>query len=178
MIRRATPADASIVKSIRLRALSTEPAAYGTTHDAAMALSDDVWAERLRPHAFPTFLSVDAAGVHGMAVGAHPVVGQEHDVAFLYAMWVEPSHRGRGAGAALVDAVCGWAAGRRARVVRLHVADGNDAAERLYRRCGFSRTGSCDVRDRDGATEWEMELEVERLSRPAAPEPARPRDRG
>jgi GNAT superfamily N-acetyltransferase len=174
MIRRATTDDVEAVKALRLRALSTEPSAYGTTHAEALTLGDDVWLARLHPLAYPTFLAYDADVAHGMAVGAHPVEGADPAVAFLYAMWVDVSHRGRGLGTTLVEAVCDWAVDRGVRVVRLHVTAGNDTAERLYQRCGFVRTGAIERRERDGATEWEMEW----LSRRAAPGPALRRGRG
>jgi predicted GNAT family acetyltransferase len=66
---------------------------------------------------------------------------QDGDVRHLVSMWVEPAARGSGAAAALVEAVCAWAAADGGRLVSLWVADGNDPARRSYERLGFTGTG-------------------------------------
>jgi GNAT superfamily N-acetyltransferase len=56
-------------------------------------------------------------------------------------MWVAPEARAAGAGAALVEAVAGWAGANGARTLRTAVTVGNDGAARLYERTGFRATG-------------------------------------
>ena len=56
-------------------------------------------------------------------------------------MYVRPRGRGRGVGEALVAAVIGWAAARRATSVHLWVTETNAPARALYQRCGFALTG-------------------------------------
>lgn len=155
MVRRATPSDAQLVKSLRLAALAGAPDAFGSTFEREAAFADDVWIERLRPDAPPTFVWDDGDGLRAMAVGV--IDGDDPLVAFLYAMWVEPSCRGSGVGAAIVDAVCEWAAGEGSAVVRLHVSPSNHTAERLYARCGFAFTGRHEAGARDGHVGLEME---------------------
>ena len=74
-----------------------------------------------------------------MAVGAphrdHP--GE----AGLFAMWVAPDARHAGIGRALVEHVVDWARSRDFPVLRLLVTETNDAAMRLYERCGFIGRG-------------------------------------
>ncbi|MBO0867055.1 MAG: GNAT family N-acetyltransferase [Micromonosporaceae bacterium] len=60
----------------------------------------------------------------------------------LMSMWVAPRARGRGVGELLIAAVADWAALAGARTMLLAVAEGNTAAERLYRRAGFLPTGA------------------------------------
>ena len=60
-----------------------------------------------------------------------------HDVA------VEPAHRGRGHGTALMAALLEWGAERGATTVWLHVEVGNEAALALYDRLGFRIHHSC-----------------------------------
>jgi GNAT superfamily N-acetyltransferase len=62
------------------------------------------------------------------------------EVAYLEAMWVDPSARGRGVGRALVAAVIAWARARSARRIELQVTEGNTNAEYLYGRAGFAPT--------------------------------------
>lgn len=87
----------------------------------------DRWRELLA--AGPWFVA-HPLGLVGGAVAAP-------DRAELHSMWVSPSARGQGVGAALVDAVADWAAGQGAVVLEARVFDDNAAAIALYERCGF-----------------------------------------
>ena len=70
MIRRATPADLGVVRALRLEALRLAPTAYGSTLEREEAFDDTVWAGRLQPDAYPTFVWEDDTGGHGSVVGA------------------------------------------------------------------------------------------------------------
>jgi ribosomal protein S18 acetylase RimI-like enzyme len=58
----------------------------------------------------------------------------------LHDLWVEDAERGRGTGAALVDAMCAELTAKGAPRVVLHAAAGNAAAQALFARLGFRRT--------------------------------------
>ena len=79
-------------------------------------------------------------------------------------MWVDPAHRSRGVADELDRR--GGEDGRAdgVRTLRLHVADGNLRAERVYRAHGFTNTG-CAAHAMPGhtaiETDVEMELELE-----------------
>src|SRR5438309_622126 len=76
-------------------------------------------------------------------------------VAAMTAMWVDPRSRRRGVGEVLVKSLLDWARSAGFAEMFLWVTDGNDAAERLYARNGFKRTGAAqDVRP--GHLEFEM----------------------
>jgi GNAT superfamily N-acetyltransferase len=94
---------------------------------------------------------VDGAVVGTVAAGDSDV----GDAAALIAMWVDPRHRRRGIGDALVKTVIDWARERKYREVFLWVTDVNAEAERLYARNGFARTGA-DQEVRPGELEHEM----------------------
>jgi ribosomal protein S18 acetylase RimI-like enzyme len=97
------------------------------------------------------------------ASGIVAVVRDDTDqrLAHLVGMWVDPRIRGTGAADDLVDRVIRWATDNDVPTLRLHVTEGNGRAERLYLRHGFGRTGSTFNRERDGATEVEMERAME-----------------
>jgi RimJ/RimL family protein N-acetyltransferase len=91
-------------------------------------------------------------------------------------MWVRPSHRGLGIAARLVDAVRDWAVDAGARELELWVADGNEAAARLYVRAGFVPTGIRQPLPSNpaiGEENWILALAgtgpLDRAGRPAPP---------
>jgi ribosomal-protein-alanine N-acetyltransferase len=78
----------------------------------------------------------DAAGVAGYSVVW--MSGEECELANLA---VEPSRRGEGIGAFLLDAAMVQAAAEKAMVMFLEVRAGNEAAKALYARRGFHEVG-------------------------------------
>jgi GNAT superfamily N-acetyltransferase len=157
-VRRARPGDEPTVRSLRLQALSDAPDAFGSTYEREMARTPADWERWLSPMA--TFIATESGEPKGLVVGAR----DSHDpsVAYLLAMWIQPSLRGHGAADTLVAAVDAWAAVEGAAIVRLKFVRGNGSAERCYARNGFRPTGRETVRERDGAVEVEMERPVGR----------------
>ncbi len=142
-IRTLHPDDWPIYRDLRLRALADAPQAFCSTHAEESQRTDDIWAARLAAPAFGDYQQgwPIAAEVDGMPVGL-AWVKLEGDHASVYQVWVAPEARGRGVGAALLDAAIGWARARKASEVRLDVTSGDGAAARLYRRLGFVDTGT------------------------------------
>jgi len=73
----------------------------------------------------------------------------------ILTLGVLPQHRKRGVGKAIVAAICAWAAERKMQAVFLEVRQGNEAAQRLYRKRGFAliSTRKGYYRNADGSTE-------------------------
>ena len=155
-VRRLEPSDHELLRTIRLRSLSLEPTAFGSTFERETAFSDDDWRRRLHPAGGPTFVACDESGE---AVGTAVGITDENDrqIALLVGMWVDPQARGTGAADLLIAEVVRWAAAERHVAIRLLVTDGNTRAERVYKRNGFERTGQSETRERDGVTEIEMQ---------------------
>jgi GNAT superfamily N-acetyltransferase len=95
----------------------------------------------------------EAVGLVGTAV---------EEGAELVSLWVSPGWRGRGVGDLLVNAVLDWARARGHQSVQLWVSEGNTAAERLYARHGFVRTGHSQPVRPDEPTRREVAM-VRRL---------------
>ncbi len=138
-----------------MRALRGAPEAYGTSAAEAERLTTEEWRQRLRARV--AFVAVDGDSVVGLACG---VRGDGPSQAELISMWVDPSWRRRGIGRTLVDAVVAWAAERGSARLGLWVAVGNTAAERLYTRLGFRRTG--EVQGMGGGTSSRLEFAMRR----------------
>jgi GNAT superfamily N-acetyltransferase len=153
-VRRVGVSDWEAVRELRLRALADAPGAFGSTYEREVAFADNVWMDRAGSLTNATFV----AEVAGQRCGMVTVVRDDTDPAlgWLVGMWVAPSVRGTGVADLLVTSALRWGADEQIETVRLHVADGNGRAERLYRRHGFSRTGATVTNDRPGLVEIEM----------------------
>ena len=131
---RLTCDDWRLLRDVRLAALADAPHAYGSSLAAERDFDESRWRQRLGTGVWVVVLDEEPAGL----VGAYLPDG---DTPMLVAMWVDPGHRGRGVGDALVVEVLRWAAENRWSQMVLRVADGNDAARRLFLRHGFTSTG-------------------------------------
>lgn len=125
-------------RGIRLASLKDAPYAFGSTYEREIAADEADWRTRLGSRA--QFVA-ELAGEDGVAGTAGGITSGDGSAA-LISMWVRPASRGKGAGDALVEAVLEWARAEGHPAVRLWVTNGNEAAERLYARHGFARTGA------------------------------------
>jgi ribosomal protein S18 acetylase RimI-like enzyme len=158
-IRTLHPADWPLYRDLRLRALLDAPYAFGSTFAEESRRTDDAWAARLAAPAlgahqqgWPVVAELD-----GTPVGLS-WVKMEGETASLYQVWVAPEARGRGVGAALLDAAIAWARARRAHALHLGVTAGDGAAARLYRRAGFVDVGAPEPRPGTSLFEQAMVL--------------------
>ncbi len=149
------PGDEDALRAVRLAALATDPAAFGSTLAREEGFGPADWARRVGPPA-TTFVVGDPPVAMAWAVpdAADP------DLVHLFGMWVAPAARGAGSADALVGAVVAEAGATGATQVELTVVEGNERAERLYARHGFRRTGAVERRDRDGLVEATMVLDL------------------
>jgi GNAT superfamily N-acetyltransferase len=160
-VRAARTDEWSRLRDIRLRALRDAPEAFGQTHEEVANASEGDWRAWIEgwgaSHAHVAFIAEEGERWIGMAVG--DVHDPRADHAHLFAMWVDPSMRHRGVGAALVEAVVAWTRELGLSGIHLTVAQQNPAAGRLYERFGFVRNGaSRPIRDGSPLRCDEMEL--------------------
>ena len=139
-------------REVRLAALLDAPYAFGSTYEREVGADEDNWRTRLGGRA--QFV----AELDGKVVGtAGCIASDDTTSAALISMWVSPGARGKGAGEALVNAVLDWARNEGFVAVFLWVTVGNAPAEKLYARCGFTRTGATQpVRPAESRMELEM----------------------
>ena len=129
-------------REIRLRALMSDPLAFGSTYAREVALAPEKWRERIRPSTNPpksaTWVALERTEKF---VGTIAVVDIEQAL-HVFAMWVEPRFRRKGVGGTLLDAALAWVDDvLQGRPVTLEVNPRQVDAVRLYESRGFRGTG-------------------------------------
>lgn len=143
-VRRIHRGDGLKLKAIRLRALLTEPEAFGSSYQSEATRADEEWEMRaVRGAESDTqFLAVaESDGEFVGMVGAYEP-DDRSGTRELYGMWVAPDFRSTGIGSQLVDAVKEWGTQAGAERIDLWVVVDNRQARRLYLKAGFVDTGS------------------------------------
>jgi RimJ/RimL family protein N-acetyltransferase len=131
-----TPDDWAEFRDARLAALADAPEAFGGILADEVRMDEAAWRKRLSARA--QFLARE----DGRTVGMAGVFRDgKNEACELVSMWIAPSHRRRGVGQRIVERVIAHARELGCEEMRLLVAEDNPAAERLYARCGFTRTG-------------------------------------
>ncbi len=144
-IRRARSEEWEAIRALRLRALVTDPDAFGEVLADVEQRPESAWTSWIGDPSRAIFVAVDpdAAGGSGallaMAVGAP--MRDNPEVAGLFGMWVAPEIRGRGVGGSLVEAVLDWARSGGFDTIMVGVETTNASAVRLYESQGFEETG-------------------------------------
>jgi GNAT superfamily N-acetyltransferase len=156
-IRRVRTDEWRELRELRLEALKSAPDAFWTRYDEALERPDEAWREWT---AMPCHVAVEADRLVGMVAG----FSDEDDTttAHLIAMYVTPAARGRGVGAALVEAQLAWARDEGYERTTLMVNLANGAAVALYERLGFRHTGMRAPLREGPHVLAEMSIELER----------------
>ncbi len=136
-IRRLTSDDWVAYREIRLAALADAPSAFGSNLARELAYPDDIWRSRLDGSQSTVFAAEWEGRLVGLVGGLSTA---SEGTALLVSMWVAPEARRQGVGDALVQRVISWAEEAGYTRLELAVTVGNEAAERVYTRCGFVRT--------------------------------------
>jgi GNAT superfamily N-acetyltransferase len=140
VVRRIGPDDWPLLRDLRLEALADTPIAYLETLAAAQALADDDWQARARRGAEGGDSCQVLALTAGKAVGT-TVALLADGRAWLAAVYLTRSWRGRDLLARLVSPCEAWAARAGADELRLEVHETNVRARWAYARLGFAETG-------------------------------------
>jgi ribosomal protein S18 acetylase RimI-like enzyme len=151
LVRRMTAQDWEKSLELRLRALADAPDSFRQTLEEERLRTEE-WAEMARRTAEHPDMQSWLAEVDGAEVGiTFSRVREDGRTLGISAMWVAPEARGLGVGRALLDASEDWGRQRGLTAVSLSVAEGNWAAEELYRSSGYEPTGASEPL-RDGSS--------------------------
>jgi GNAT superfamily N-acetyltransferase len=141
-VRRLREEEWLSFRELRLRALKTDPSAFGSTFAKEAAYPDRKWQDWCRKGALgedeTTFVATDRSGrLVGMA-GTFTDGGVPH----VWGMWVRPECRRKSVARELMASIVGWYEGRRTpNPLLLDVNPSLEAAVRLYSSLGFEFNG-------------------------------------
>ncbi len=158
MVRVVTlgPEDWERLRQIRLRSLSQDPDAFGSTLQREAGFDRQTWESRLRTGQW--FLALCGQEPCGVVAG---ITLDAPDERHLVSLWVAPEQRGEAIGAQLAQPVIDWARRDGARRLLLWVMEDNLKAIRLYERLAFRPTGRSQALPRDHRRrETEMALDL------------------
>ena len=143
IIRRVAPADSALLRRVRLLALATDPASFGSTYEREAAFSDDVWAERAQHNSrgddASTLIAICGDAPVGKITGARDEA--RPDVFHVFGTWVAPAARRDNVGRTLLHEIEAWAISRGGTSMQLSVTDTAAAAQQLYARAGYAADG-------------------------------------
>jgi len=159
-VRLFEPDEWAQCKAIRLRALQSDPAVFGSTYAKEKGFPDERWqASIARPDVgvFGVFHYGDLIGMTGITRVTEPETGELSDAAKLWGSWLEPSWRGKGVSKKMYAARLDWAREQPgvARVIVSH-RESNTASKQANQKHGFVQTHSEDFHWHDGVTEPEV----------------------
>jgi ribosomal protein S18 acetylase RimI-like enzyme len=137
-VRRLGLADVEDYLAIRLAALQTEPASFGSVH--ALEASRPIETHAARLASSLVFGAYHDSRIVGMVALRQNEQPKEAHKGLMWGMYVAPASRKYGVGAALVAALLAASQGVVEQVLLSVVAD-NKAAIALYERFGFIRYG-------------------------------------
>ena len=160
-VRQLTEADWRIFSEIRLKALLSDPAAFGSNYALESKFSEAEWRRRLRGDDSAVFMIFDdetPIGITGVAVDRDDPAKK---TAFLWGSWLEPEFRRRGLSNLLYKTRIDWAKNHPGieRIVVSHRAS-NAASKHANQKHGFVFTRTHEKTWTDGATEDEVCYEL------------------
>ena len=140
-----TPTDVAAYRTLMLEAYEKAPDAFTTTAAEREAEPESWWVNRMGSTvglatAFGAWLGSSLVGTVALEYSAKP---KTRHSALVLGMYVQPEHRGKGVGLALLNAAIAAASERPEVVVlTLTLTEGNAPALRLYRSAGFVSWGT------------------------------------
>jgi ribosomal protein S18 acetylase RimI-like enzyme len=143
VIRRIGISEGSVVKSVRLRSLATDPSSFASTYAREAAFAEDEWTDWAAGDASgnekTTLLALRLREPIGLVAAYRDEV--QRNLFHVVAMWVAPEARCEGIGRQLLGEIEEWIASSGGACVQLSVADQAVAALRLYDAAGYRPDG-------------------------------------
>lgn len=139
LVRMLGPADATLYRALRLRALREHPDAFTSSYAEDREQPVEAAAQRLAAH--PFWGAYQHAELYGFVGLERELRAKNRHKATVMGMYVAPEVGGQGVGRALLDALVRHARANGLESLVLTVTEGNARARRLYEAAGFRSFG-------------------------------------
>jgi ribosomal protein S18 acetylase RimI-like enzyme len=170
-VRRLRDDESEAWRDLRLRALRTDPGAFGSTAEREERCSEAEWRQRTDALATSSAAAMFVVEERGVLLGCTGLHGDGGGAMTVVSVWIAPAWRGLGLAGRLMEAAASWARGQGASHLTLLVIADNEAARRTYVRAGFRPTGVAVPLPRDpSVTELEMILPLQAMPQEARPQ--------
>jgi ribosomal protein S18 acetylase RimI-like enzyme len=159
-IRRVRQSDGAVLRRVRLQALATDPASFGSTSEREAAFPDQTWDERAANSAAgeeaTTLLAILGEEPVGLVTAIRD--GANRELFHIVSMWVAPEARRAGLARRLLHEIEGWIASCGGTRAHLSVTNEATAAMRLYESAGYEPDGAAyEVEHTPGLVETSMQ---------------------
>ncbi|MEP6640468.1 MAG: GNAT family N-acetyltransferase [Gaiellales bacterium] len=157
-IRRVRAGDDRLLREVRLRALATDPGAFGSTDTEVASRPRAFWRTWAAEHATGEDHCTLLALLDGRAVGLIRIEREpaRPGVFGIYSMWVAPEARRRGIALELLAEAERWIESVGGTEAELNVVDREAPARSLYEQAGFQLDGRTEPATPLGAVELGM----------------------
>jgi ribosomal protein S18 acetylase RimI-like enzyme len=164
-IRLLTPEFSQAYKELRLKALQTNPESFLAEHETEKRKSLDSFSWELRYAASPpvsgyygVFAGEDDEKLVGYALLDQVALDKQQHIAYLYNLYIDPDHRGKGYATALFEQLATLA--KKAAIERIFITCNrkNAGAQLLYKKLGFKQYS---IREKSVKWRGEYDDEVE-----------------
>ncbi len=133
--------DVKLFRKVRLNALRDSPASFGQKYDHEIRKPLHYWQDLVQKVTPPAqdraFLLFKKEKAVGMIFGFI----KEKQQGSVGGMWIHPNYRKQGFASKLVKKILKWARDKKLKTIKLWNVNGNQTAEKLYRKFGFQLTG-------------------------------------
>jgi RimJ/RimL family protein N-acetyltransferase len=145
MIRLLTRSDAQQYRNLRLQALMTDPEMFLSTYDTehkrpALSFEYEV-SDAIAHPGFGYYGVFDGDQLVAFCQVAPSYLAKQPHVAFLYNLYVDPNHRGKGIATNLLTEILTMLKTDGMEVVIISHVGKNSSAHQLYLQLGFIQTG-------------------------------------
>jgi ribosomal protein S18 acetylase RimI-like enzyme len=162
-VRRVQPTDGAVLRRVRLQALASDPASFGSTYEREAAFPDETWDERAANSAAGDEASTLLAFAGDEPVGLVTAMrdGANRRLFHIVSMWVAPEARRAGTGRRLLREVERWIGSCGGTRAHLSVTNEATAAMRLYESAGYEPDGTTVALEHTpGLVETSMQKEL------------------
>jgi ribosomal protein S18 acetylase RimI-like enzyme len=139
LVRMLGPADATLYRALRLRALREHPDAFTSSYEQDREQPVEAAAQRLTAH--PFWGAYQHAELYGFVGLERELRAKNRHKATVMGMYVAPEIGGQGVARALLAALIAHARANGVESLVLTVTEGNERARRLYEAAGFRSFG-------------------------------------